>query len=251
MFLRLEAQRCEAKTAAGLIRYSLIRSSRRKTLTICVKADKAVRVLAPLFLNDNDIANFIQRKAFWIVKSVEKLDSRLRRSSSHHYQDGEKFLFLGESYPLCYVPSEAKRVKIDFNNSRFEALVPFHLLCGQAEAKIKKAFFIWYRNQAKKVVDERLRHWRQRLDADVKQVVIRTQKRIWGSSYYRTKRININWKIVMMPLDVIDYVIVHELCHLFIPDHSKRFWDKVKSVFPKYQDSEQWLKEHEGLTQLS
>lgn len=251
MFLRLKAQSCEAKTAAGSFFYFLCRSPRRKTLTIYVKEDRSIRVLSPLFLNNQKIESFIQRKASWILKSLKKQESRQLERKKRFYKDGETFLFLGQSYPLCYVPSEGQRTRIHFAGSRFEALVPLHMPCDRIEGYVKKAFFVWYKNQAKKIIEERLLVWRQKLDIQDEKVVVRSQKRIWGSSYYKTKRININWKVVMTPLYVIDYVIVHELCHFFVPNHSQRFWDKVKNVFPGYQDSEHWLKEHEALTRLS
>jgi predicted metal-dependent hydrolase len=250
VFLRLKAQSCEAQTAAGSISYSLSRSPRRKILTIYVKDDQRVCVLAPLFLSDQKIQHFVQRKAQWIVKHLNRFQSRFPQTARHGYRDGEEFLFLGQGYRLCYVPSELKRMKMELSVSGFEACVPLCMPHDQIEEKIKKAFFVWYRNQARKIVGERLPFWAQKLDVDIQKVVVRSQKRIWGSCYYRQKRININWKIAMLPLEVIDYIIVHELCHFYVPNHSKRFWAKVKSFFPHYESSEQWLQEHEALTRL-
>jgi len=249
--LRLEVQRCEAKTAAGLIRYSLFRSPRRKSLTICVKADKEVHVFAPLFLSKRKILDFVQKKAFWIVKSAQKLESRFANRLLHHYCDGERFLFLGKEHLLCYVPSKLKRLKVERRDPRIEVSVPIAMPCDQIEKMVQKALFAWYRHEAQRVVKERALFWRQKLNIDVNKMVVRSQKRIWGSSYHRTKRVNINWKIIMAPLEVIDYVIVHELCHFSVPNHSRSFWEKVKDILPGYEDAENWLKEHEALTYLA
>ena len=251
MFLRLKAQSCEAKTAAGLICYSLSRSPARKTLTIYVKEDRAVHVRAPLFLNNREIIRFVERKAHWIVKSQKKLEARFSQIQRHSYRDGEQFLFLGHKYPLLYVPSQRKRIKMDFKNARFEAFVPLEMPCDQIEGNIQKALVSWYQTQAKRIVRERVPFWAQKLNVHIKKLTVRTQKRIWGSCYYKKGSVNINWKIVMAPLEVLDYIIVHELCHFFAPNHSRRFWDKVRSTFPDYGRSEAWLKEHEVLTRLS
>ncbi len=251
MFVRLKAQSCEAQTAAGLISYSLSRSPRRKNLTIYVKEDRHVRVLAPLLLGNKHIERFIQKKAHWIVRSLERLAARFPKTYQHSFRDGEEFLFLGQSYRLCYVPSDAKRIKMSFNGSRFEALVPISMSWEKIEESIKKALVVWYKVEAKRTVEERLPVWTKKLDLKIERVVVRTQKRIWGSCYYRLKRININWKIVMMPLKVVDYILIHELCHFYVANHSKRFWDKVRSIDPHYKVSEQWLKEYEAMTRLT
>jgi predicted metal-dependent hydrolase len=75
-------------------------------------------------------------------------------------------------------------------------------------------------------------------------IAVKTQKRIWGSCHPRTKTINLNWMLVLAPLEVIDYVVVHELSHLDVPNHSRRFWKRVSGVMPDYRRQVQWLKEH-------
>lgn len=246
---QLKAQSCEAKTAAGSISYSLSRSPKRRTLTICVHDDQHVRVFAPLFLKDKEIQGFVERKASWIIRSLTRLRSRVP-DKPHLYNDGEEFLFLGRTYRLCYAPSDLKRVNIKLCACGFEALVPLTMPHDQIPSKIKTGLLRWYRDQAQKIVATRLPLWRQKLNVDIQKVTVRSQKRLWGSCYYQRKCININWKIAMLPMAVIDYILAHELCHFYVPDHSRRFWDKLSGVCPDHPASEQWLKEHENLTRL-
>ena len=77
---------------------------------------------------------------------------------------------------------------------------------------------------------------------EVGEVNVRTQRRIWGSCHPRTKKIFLNWQIIMAPIEVIDYVIVHELCHLLVANHSKRFWSKVARFKPDYKEQIRWLR---------
>lgn len=81
-------------------------------------------------------------------------------------------------------------------------------------------------------------------------ITVKTQKRLWGSCNHHGRSINLNWMLVMTPLMVIDYVVVHELCHLLVPNHSRRFWKHVAQYFPDYQASEKWLKTHAPEMQL-
>ena len=99
--------------------------------------------------------------------------------------------------------------------------------------------------QAKEILGSRIFHYARKMQVEPKSISIKDQKRIWGSCQYRKQSINLNWRIVMSPLDVLDYVIVHELSHLVVPDHSKRFWRKVEDILPNYKQSRQWLKQNQ------
>lgn len=218
-------------------------------MSICVDHQLRVRVLIPLFSNEKKAHTFVQQKSSWIRKKIIEFQKRRAAHPSHRYRDGEHFLFLGKEHKLCYVPSEKKRVKIELTDC-LEASVAVSMPHDKIELMVKRALFAWYRREAKKIVNERLPIWTGRLDLSPHKVNVRTQKRIWGSCYYRTRAININWKIVMAPVDVIDYIILHELCHLHAPNHSSRFWDKVRSHFPRFKECEAWLKENEARMNL-
>ncbi|MCX5681136.1 MAG: SprT family zinc-dependent metalloprotease [Candidatus Omnitrophica bacterium] len=246
----LKTQNHEAVTSAGSIAYSLFRSSKRRTLAIAIGRDRQVRVLAPYCMHEQRITDFIHEKSQWIIKKIKELEHRFPAALKHYYIDGEEFLFLGRSYPLRHIPSERKRITVEMSD-RFEAFVPLDMPWKNIEQGIRKGLCSWYRKQAERIVRERLPLWVEKLGMGPQKVSIRTQKRIWGSCYCRTKSININWKIVMAPIEVIDYIILHELCHLYAPNHSKRFWDKVRGIFPSYKDCEKWLKNNEGLMSLS
>lgn len=248
--LRSTVQKSEVTTPFGIIGYSLCRSSKRRTLAIAVDHHAQVRVFAPTCVHEKRVTQFIHEKSRWIIEKVREFEQRLPLLAKHHYIDGEEFLFLGKKYFLRYVPSEKKRVKIEVSDC-LEAFVSVEVPWDRVEGCVKRAIFSWYRQQAKRIVNERLPLWTEKLGMSPHKIAIRTQKRIWGSCYYRTRTININWKIVMAPLEVIDYIILHELCHLHAPNHSKRFWSKVRSLLPHFKDCEKWLKENEPRMSLS
>lgn len=248
--MRSTVQKSEVKTPSGIIEYYLCRSPKRRTLAIAVDHRAEVRVFVPTFVHEAKVTEFIREKSRWIIEKVREFERRLLLISKHHYIDGEELLFLGKKYFLRYVPSEKKRVKIEISDC-LEAFVSVEVPWDRVEGYVKRAVLAWYRQQAKRIVGERLPIWTEKLGMSPHKIAIRTQKRIWGSCYYRKRIININWKIVMAPLEVIDYIILHELCHLHAPNHSKRFWDKVRSLLPHFKEYEKWLKENEPRMTLS
>jgi len=135
----------------GNITYSLERSFKRRSLSICVDRELRVRVLAPAFLSEKKIHSFVQQKSPWITKKIAEFKERRAAHPCHRYRDGEQFLFLGKNYKLCYVPSEKKRVKIALTDC-LEALVSVSIPCDKIEIMIKQALIRWYRAQAKRIV---------------------------------------------------------------------------------------------------
>ena len=109
---------------------------------------------------------------------------------------------------------------------------------------IRPKMIQWYQQQAKEIIGGRVWHYARIMNVQPQTIAIRNQRRIWGSCDYRKKSIRLNWQIVMTPLSVIDYVVVHELCHLAVPNHSPRFWRKVAQVIPDYLHRQKWLKDN-------
>ncbi|OGX07260.1 MAG: hypothetical protein A2Z88_06205 [Omnitrophica WOR_2 bacterium GWA2_47_8] len=210
-FYKLEQEEKELSTREGLLRFALKRSRNRRTMSICIDEKGSISVYAPGALKEQVIQDFIHKKAGWITRKSAELKKRHDEAIQQNSSGEKYYLFQGEKYPLD-IPRE-ELIK-------------------------------WYRKQALEIIGVRVFQLARTLGLVPEKVNIRTQKRIWGSCYHRTKTINLNWQLVMAPLEVMDYVIVHELCHLAHPDHSKRFWNKVKQYAPDYKLREKWLKEH-------
>ena len=101
------------------------------------------------------------------------------------------------------------------------------------------------REQARKVLTERTNYYKEMLNVDYQRIRIGNQKTRWGSCSSRGT-ISYNWHLVLMPERIIDYVVVHELCHLVEMNHSPAFWKKVSEILPDYEDRRKWLKENGG-----
>jgi predicted metal-dependent hydrolase len=234
-------------TPHGDISYSLVRSKKRKTLCIHIDQKLHVRVLAPQGLTQGLIDSFIKKKSRWIQAKLSEFQQRSFSSERRSYAHGQSFLFLGRRYPLSYVPSDKKRVSVHWMNDHWQVLIPMDAFVHYVEDKVACALKRWYQCEAREVLASRVFSCARKLGVDPLGVAVRGQKKIWGSCHYREKKINLNWKMVMAPLEVIDYIIIHELCHLKAPDHSKKFWAFVKEACPRYRQCEQWLKDNGGL----
>jgi len=101
----------------------------------------------------------------------------------------------------------------------------------------------YYRKRAKEIITEKVRYYESRMDVKVNHITIREQKTRWGSCSTKGN-VNFNWKLILMPEEILDYVIVHELAHLKEMNHSAEFWDEVAAVIPDYKKHRQWLKEN-------
>jgi hypothetical protein len=218
------------------ISYTIVRSARRKTIGVSVAPDNRVTVRAPFALGERRIAEIVAEKSAWIRKRMALNRERASGVKPREYADGEEFLFLGKSYPLERVEGWRGVTLLDgrlcVGVSRADGDG-----CGRIAARIGR----WYRSNALGILNDRVNAYRERLGVSPKAVRIKTHRSRWGSCSSRGN-LNFNWLLVLAPLEIIDYVVVHELCHFMHPDHSPRFWNMVESVLPDYRERRKWLK---------
>ncbi len=239
------------KTSAGPIPYALRRSGRRRTIELSVPSSTAVRVIAPRFVPLETIERFIHSRSDWIIKRIQEKRSEEERVGHKKYETGHDFLFLGQAYPLIVEKKNYLMTKVSFSGDRWEVRAND----ATTEKMIKNKLVLWYRKQAGEVLAGRVFHYSRVMGLEPSEkapqkITVKTQKRLWGSCNHHGKSINLNWTLIMAPLSVIDYVVVHELCHLEVPNHSQRFWRKVAKFMPDYKKSEEWLKHNAALMRL-
>ena len=229
-------------TKAGVIEYTLSRSSRRRTIGITVSERLQVRVAAPRHVLLNDIHNFILEKADWIINSLNDLRRQQAALPQRPFRDGSLFSFLGTEYPLGVQTADRKRPGIHFDGQQWQVILPAGTPDPSKAEVVKQQLIKWYRREAEEILGSRLFHFSRITGLTPKKIVVRTHRRIWGNCHHRTQTIHLNWQLVFFPPAVINYVIVHELCHLEIPNHSRKFWERVERILPDYRATRQWLK---------
>lgn len=211
---------------ADSFNYQLIRS-KRKTLSVQINPQGEIVVRAPQHLALAEIEAFILKKHTWIEK---KQTEAKHKQSQHRYQAGELFLYLGNEYPLILNQHQTDTLVFDAQH-----------FCLNGDGKT--AFQTWYKESFKRIVTPRVDYYAQRYQLPYQQLRLKAQKTLWGSCSARNN-INLNYLLMMAPMSVIDYVIVHELCHTRVKNHSKDFWQLVESILPNYQSDKRWLKDN-------
>jgi len=203
--------------------------SKRKTLSLIVETDGSLTVRAPLRMEEAAIWQFIDAKADWIKRKQAQV--RKDALTPRQYVDGEKFWYLGEEVPLRIIQDEKPVLVMDrvFKLSR----------SSQPQAAIH--FEKWYKKQARGVLTERVEYFAQKHAFKVSKIRISSARTRWGSCSHKGI-LSFTWRLVMAPLNVIDYVVVHELCHLKEMNHSKSFWAQVEAILPDYKQQRAWLK---------
>lgn len=206
--------------------------SRRRTLGMTVKRDKSVWVRAPLGTPLGEIRDFVFRKGDWVVKVWRRIDS-LPSPTGPVLGHGAPVLFQGETYRLHLEQGRQHSVSL-----RGDELVLRTPLDHDPE-RLAGIIGAWYREQAVELFGERLRlcHHRMRSEAlPLPPLVIRDMKSRWGSYSFRTGRINLNLNLIKAPLPCLDYVIIHELSHIRVPNHGPRFWNLVGRYVPDHTE---------------
>jgi predicted metal-dependent hydrolase len=209
----------------------IIRTSRRKTVSLQI-INGIVKVTAPKYLSDKQIYSVISSKAKWIRKNlaVEQLGPPF---TPKKFINNELFSFLGASYPLEITDNKFQGTTL----LERSFLVNTKLNGKEVHVLLKE----WFRKQALSILTDRTNIQADRLGLFPKKISIRDYKSRWGSCNGRGE-ITYNWKIIMAPLSIVDYVIVHELCHLTHHNHSKDYWNSVGISLPSYKTDQNWLK---------
>ena len=225
------------------IDFEIKRGTREKTVAIEVNSAAGVTVLAPEDLNEEKIQEFVGKKAGWIIARQEKLKIKAPNLVKE-FVSGEAFPYLGREYRLKIIPSTLENGgKCDLNNGRLLVEVNRDLDDEKRKKEAKEALLGWYLKKAEEKIRGRIHYYSGQIGRSPDFIEIKSQKKRWGSCS-RTGVVRFNWKIIMAPLSVLDYVIVHELCHLLYPHHSSPFWQKVQSILPDYKRKRELLKKY-------
>lgn len=212
--------------------FLLVRSSRR-TMALEVRPGGELVVRAPRNLPVSQVHSFIARHEDWIKRKQVQAHSR-PRPLPKVFTDGEEFLFLGRPVKLRIVPTCRPKVTGDENG--------INLSSGE-QPEARKLVIGWYRDEARRVFTERVRHYAGVMELTPSRVRVTSPRRRWGSCGAGGS-INLNWKLVMAPPEIIDYIVIHELAHLKIRGHGVDFRELVKAHVPDYQERERWLRDN-------
>jgi len=217
------------------LNFQLIRSKRRrKTISLHIRDGKIV-IHAPHKASKKEIEEFIREKETWVIgKLIEEKERREEWQKA--FLPGEKFLYLGEWYPLEIDESGHKEVTLKLSFGNF-------ILNKDHAVEVRDLFIDWYKREAKEKIEGRVRYYSDRFRLFPKGTKITGAKSRWGSCS-RDDRLSFSWRIIMAPVRIIDYILVHELVHIKEKNHSRNFWSALEKILPDYRERRLWLKEN-------
>ena len=208
-----------------LIAYKLIRSN-RKSVGIRIETDGSLVVRAPKGIERFEIDKMVKKQEAWI----EEKRAALRAFDAAH--PSNTIPYLGKNY----ITVEQDIDDIELKGDKIFIPKGYDTIC-------------WLQSEAARILSERVKYYATAVNLFPKRAKLSNARSKWGSCSSK-RSINLSWRLIFCPLSVIDYVIVHELCHIVHMNHSAAFWEKVESVLPKYKQEREWLKENARLLDM-
>jgi predicted metal-dependent hydrolase len=212
------------------IEFDILKTPRKKTCEISIKYDE-ILVKAPFSKSIQDIESLVIRKAEWIIKKIKENNGEKPDIKNPLYINGTTLPYLGKNIILKIVKD--KDDFLEFSNNEFTIHVK--------KKKIKMIYEEWLFGISSTIFDKFIEKYSILLNVRPKKILIKNLKSRWGSATFKGT-INLNVHLIKAPLEVIEYVVLHEMGHLIEKNHSNRFWSIIKNHMHDYKDKRKWLK---------
>ena len=207
--------------------------TKRKSVSLIIKNNGDFIVRAPINAKESYILRFINQKANWIIKKrTEQINSAVKLIS---FNENDKMMLLGKHLNLIY--SDVSKIKIIEDNM----ILP--------KNNSKENLIAYLKKYSKQYISERVKVIANLFNFNYKSISITSARTCWGSCSH-INRLHFTYKLIMCPPDVIDYIVLHELCHTKVKNHSSRFWSLVESCNPYYKTHEKWLKKNRAIIDI-
>lgn len=244
---RIREQAAEITLAERRVAYRVRRSARRRTVTLTVDPERGLVVHCPWRLAAGRLEAILREKTRWILAKTAQAEQQRRRRASLACAPGAALPFQGAWYPL-HVTANGRRRTLDVHAGTLRLALPARTLArleaaGLPDAALREQVLAGYREAARTHLTARVAHFAPQLGVRPRALRIKNARRRWGSAS-AAGGLNFNWRLILAPPAVLDYVVVHELCHLLELNHSPRFWARVAAVLPGHRACQAWLREH-------
>ena len=219
----------------------------RKSISLRIIPKEKIQVIAPIKTSKEVIENLLKKHSTWIENKLNDFKNVDEDLISKKYIEGEKFFYLGDIKHLKIIKdkniyNEKNYIYIELKNQNIEIRTN-----NWSEDYLKESLKRWYKLKSEDIVMDRITYLRKHSSIfrhiNPNLVKVKEQKKIWGSCNSK-KNIYLNSRLSMLPIEVIDYIIVHEFCHIIYLNHSKEFYKLVESIIPNYKEIVEWLKKN-------
>lgn len=214
-----------------------IRRSQRATADIVIERDGRILVRAPSAVRDERIEDIVESKRYWIYKNLAEWRDLNATRVLREYRNGEGFFYLGRSYRLLLVADQQEDLAL--KAGRF--CLRRELVDQGSIESAKSAFRDFYMSRGRTRISERIAYFSPKVGVSVGKLDVRETGNRWAT-FSPQGNLAFHWKCMMAPLKIIDYIVVHELCHFHQLDHTDAFWNEVDKVMPDYRERKEWLR---------
>ncbi len=219
------------------IEYQLLPSRSRRTTDIVIERDGVVSVRSPLGRTPEQIDAVVESKRLWIYRNLAEWKALNASTVVREWVNGETFLYLGRTYRLALVTDQACALQL--KGGRF--CLDRKVLEKGGPAAAKQAFAAYLAKKGQEKLGDRIQHFLPKVGVQPTGHTLKDLGYRWASCG-KQSHLNFHWRCMMAPLKIIDYIVVHELCHLHYRNHSDAFWNEVDKVMPDYRERKVWLK---------
>ena len=218
------------------------KKGRFTSVTMRVKPDGVVYVTAPRLMPQFVLNQILRSREDWFRKQLSRYSQQ--KKDAKQYKSGESILYLGKEYPIeLHVSYEHLVTRIEFKQNTFHIFVH----AGHSETKqielIQKTLKRWFMSEGKAYLIQRANYFASLIGMDYTSLTLKTVSSIWGSCS-RDQKLTFNWKLILTPPEIIDYVVAHEISHLKHKHHQKSFWDQVELFDPDHKKHRAWLRKN-------
>jgi predicted metal-dependent hydrolase len=219
------------------ISYIVKRSANAKHIRLEVKSETGLTVVIPKSYNARYIPDLLEAKRRWILSKLAKYGQLRSHRSENELKSGDTIAYLGRHLEVVVQQDHGSGDSV--RRERNKLIVALRAGNGSLDVVVER----WYRMHAARLIRRKVERASARLGFTYNRVIIRGQKTRWGSCSHKGN-LSLNWKLIMAPEPVIDYVIIHELAHLREMNHTKRFWALVAEHCPQWHEHRKWLRDH-------
>ncbi len=225
----------EIEFGSTRIAFAIHRSAKRSTVAVTVHPNTAVSVVAPTGTRRIKINELVSGKAEWILRQQEYFRQH-HNGYAKQFVSGESFFYLGRQHTLKVKRPRGDTTGLDVQllQGQLRVTVPKSVYLDDQADQVRQRLMGWYRRQARARIPAIANRYAKALGFRVGVVQIRDMKKRWGSAD-QEGRLAFNWRIIMAPRRLVEYVVAHELCHLKHHDHSKAFWKLLERIMPDYE----------------
>jgi predicted metal-dependent hydrolase len=221
------------------IEYQLMPGADRKTTDIVIERNGIIAVRPPSSYTPEQVDAVVKSKRMWIYRNLAEWRDLNSTAVVREWVNGETFLYLGHAYRLALITEQTEPLKLI--EGRF--CLKRQLVDTGGSTAAKQAFEVYYADKGFQRISERVKYYAPKIGVTASSINVKDMGFRWASCS-KSGALNFHWKCMMAPPKIIDYIIVHELCHMHQRNHSDAFWNEVDKVMPDYRERKEWLRKN-------